>query len=117
MNLEVFNKIDNLAPFGSGNSEPKFIIENMKLINSKKVGDKHIKSVLLGQDGSTIKTIAFNAIENEVGAYLLTKKNKTFNILGKFSLNEWKGEKNVEFIIDDISVNKKHKITVPSSIG
>ena len=75
------------------------------------------ESVLLGQDGSTIKTIAFNAIENEVGAYLLTKKNKTFNILGKFSLNEWKGEKNVEFIIDDISVNKKQEITVPSSIG
>ena len=117
LNLEVFNKIDNLAPFGSGNSEPKFIIENMKLINSKKVGDKHIKSVLLGQDGSTIKTIAFNAIENEVGAYLLTKKNKTFNILGKFSLNEWKGEKNVEFIIDDISVNKNQKNKVPSSIG
>ena len=117
LNLEVFNKINNLAPFGSGNSEPKFIIENMKLINSKRVGEKHIKSILLGQDGTTIKTIAFNALESEVGAYLLTKKNKIFNIVGKFSLNEWKGEKNVEFIIDDISVNKKHKNLVPSSIG
>ena len=117
LNLDVFNKINNLAPFGSGNSEPKFIIENMKLLNSKIVGEKHIKSILLGQDGSAIKTIAFNAVESEVGAYLLTKKNKTFNIVGKLSLNEWKGEKNVEFIIDDISVNKKLKITVPSSIG
>ena len=89
----------------------------MKLINSKRVGEKHIKSILLGQDGTTIKTIAFNALESEVGAYLLTKKNKIFNIVGKFSLNEWKGEKNVEFIIDDISVNKKHKNLVPSSIG
>jgi single-stranded-DNA-specific exonuclease len=117
LNLDVFNKINNLAPFGSGNSEPKFIIENMKLLNSKIVGEKHIKSILLGQDGSAIKTIAFNAVESEVGAYLLTKKNKTFNIVGKLSLNEWKGEKNVEFIIDDISVNKKLKISVPSSIG
>ena len=28
------------------------------------------------------------------------------NIAGKLTLNEWKGQKNVEFIIDDISVNK-----------
>jgi len=33
---------------------------------------------------------------------------KAFNIAGKLSLNEWRGEKNVEFIIDDISVNKMH---------
>ena len=52
-----------------------------------------------------------------LGAYLLKKNNKTFNIAGKLSLNEWKGQKNVEFIIDDISVNKNNKNTVPSSIG
>ena len=48
---------------------------------------------------------------------LLKKNNKTFNIAGKLSLNEWKGQSNVEFIIDDISVNKTFKNTVPSSIG
>ena len=47
----------------------------------------------------------------------IKKNNKIFNIVGKLSLNEWRGNKNVEFIIDDISVNKEHKITVPSSIG
>ena len=50
-----------------------------------------------------------NATDNELGAYLLKKNNNTFNIAGKLSLNEWRGEKNVEFIIDDISVNKNKK--------
>ena len=72
------------------------------------MGEKHIKSVLLGGDASTLKTIAFNALDNDIGAYLLKKNNKTFNIVGKLSLNEWKGQKNVEFIIDDISVNKNN---------
>ena len=117
INLDFYNKVNNLAPFGSGNPEPKFVIENLKTVNGKIVGEKHIKSVLIGMDGSLIKTIAFNAADNNLGAYLLKNNNKTFNIAGKLSLNEWKAQSNVEFIIDDISVNKTLKNTVPSSIG
>ena len=117
INLEFYDKVNVLSPFGSGNPEPKFIVEDLKPINSKIVGDKHIKSVLIGPEGTSLKTIAFNATDSELGAYLLKKNNKTFNIAGKLSLNEWKGQKNVEFIIDDISVNKNNKNTVPSSIG
>ena len=117
VNLDFYNKVDLLSPFGSGNPEPKFIIENVKTINGKIVGEKHVKSILKGEDGSTIKSIAFNATENDLGSYLLKKNNKSFNIAGKLSLNNWKGQSNVEFIIDDISVNKTFKNTVPSSIG
>ena len=117
INLDFYNKVALLSPFGSGNPEPKFIIENVKTINGKIVGEKHIKSILIGEDGSTIKSIAFNATDNVLGSYLIKKNNKSFNIAGKLSLNEWRGQSNVEFIIDDISVNKTFKNTVPSSIG
>ena len=117
INLEFYDKVNTLSPFGSGNPEPKFIIENLKPVNSKIVGDKHIKSILIGPEGTSLKTIAFNAKDNELGAYLLKKNKNSFNIAGKLSLNEWRGQKNVEFIIDDISVNKDKKNTVPSSIG
>ena len=117
VNIDFYNKVALLSPFGSGNPEPKFIIENVKTINGKIVGEKHIKSVLIGKDGTTIKSIAFNAVDNDLGGYLIKKNNKTFNIAGKLSLNEWKGQSNVEFIIDDISVIKTLKNTVPSSIG
>ena len=117
LNIEFYNKVYTLGPFGSGNPEPKFVLEDMKSVNNKIIKDKHIKSILVGKDGSTVKSIAFNCIENEIGAYLLKKNNKLFNIAGKLSLNEWQGQSNVEFIIDDISVNKTLKNTVPSSIG
>ena len=116
LNINFYNKINILAPFGSGNPEPKFSIENLKSLKSKIVGEKHIKSILLASDGTTVKTIAFNSVDSDLGAYLL-KKNNPINIAGKLSSNEWKGEKNVEFIIDDISVNKEIKKMVPSSIG
>ena len=117
INLEFYNKINILSPFGSGNPEPKFVIEDLKSINSKVVGEKHIKSILIGPEGSSLKTIAFNATNSEMGEYLLKKSNNKFNIAGKLSLNEWRGQKNVEFIIDDISVNKTVNNSVPSSNG
>ena len=106
VNIDFFEKINLLAPFGSGNAEPRFLIRDLKVINSQIVGEKHIKSLLVGSDSSIIKTISFNSVETDLGSYLFKKNTKTFNIVGKLSLNEWRGQKNVEFIIDDISVIK-----------
>ena len=106
INIDFYEKINLLSPFGSGNPEPKFVIKNVRPVYSKIVGDKHIKSVFEGSDSSTFKTITFNSVENALGAYLLKKNIKNFNILGKLSLNEWRRQRNVEFIIDDISVIK-----------
>ena len=118
LNLDFFEKINILSPFGAGNPEPRFLLKDLKVLNSKIVGEKHIKSVLLGKDGSAIKTISFNSHSNEIGQFLLNNNKDFFSIVGKLSLNEWNGRRNVEFIIDDISVTKnQQKKMVPSSIG
>ena len=117
LNESFFSEVNSLSPFGSGNPEPKFVVENLEILKSSVVADKHIRSLLSAPDGSAIKSIAFNAIKTDLETYLLSKNRKKFNILGKLSFNEWKGQKKVEFIIDDISVNKTIINTVPSSNG
>ena len=109
LNFDFYNKIDSLSPFGSGNPEPKFLLENLRIVKSLIVGEKHVKAFLEAPDGNVIKAISFNSSQSDLGQFLLNKKSNRFNIVGKLSLNEWKGEKNVEFIIDDISVNKVQK--------
>tara|TARA_B100001094_G_C18019321_1_gene714260 strand:- start:21 stop:1034 length:1014 start_codon:yes stop_codon:yes gene_type:complete len=118
LNIDFFEKINILSPFGAGNPEPRFLLRDLKVLNSKIVGEKHVKSVLLGKDGSSIQTISFNSNSNEIGQFLLNNNKDLFSIVGKLSLNEWNGRRNVEFIIDDISVtkNQQNKM-VPSSIG
>ena len=108
LNENFFNQVNMLSPFGSGNPEPKFVIENLKLVKSQVVGENHIKALFSGEDGSTIAGVTFNATNTVLESYLTTKNSKKINIIGKLSLNEWKGQKKVEFIIDDISVNKTH---------
>ena len=117
LNQNFFSEVEALSPFGSGNPEPKFVIENLKLLKSSVVGDKHIRSLFTAPDGSIVNSVTFNAIKTDLESYLLTKNAKKINIFGKLTLNKWKGQKNVEFIIDDISVNKTINNSVPSSNG
>ena len=93
LNLNFFSKIDMLSPFGSGNPEPKFMLKKVKPVKSEVVGGKHIKSLLLAADGSTLKSIAFNTVDSEISPYLLDNKRHFLNIVGKLTLNEWRGEK------------------------
>ena len=50
------------------------------------------------------KIFAWNAINSPLEAFLDIKNKKTINIAGKMRLNEWKGQKNIEFMIEDISL-------------
>ena len=105
LNEEFFQEVNCLAPFGSGNSEPKFVIEDIKVVSSNIIGNNHIKSILSGKDGSTFKAFAWNAKNSPLEPFLNKKNKKKINIAGKMRLNEWKGKRNIEFLIEDISLN------------
>ena len=105
LNKEFYEEINFLAPFGAGNTEPKFVIENLQVVSSYLVANKHIKSVLYGKDGSVVKSVAFNAKNSPLEPFLSKNNKKKLNIAGKMNLNEWRGKESVEFIIEDISLN------------
>jgi len=105
LNEKFYQEVSCLAPFGAGNSEPKFVIENIKVISSNIVADNHIKSILIGKDGSTFKAFSWNAMNTPLEHFLDKKNKKTMNIVGKMRLNEWRGKKNIEFMIEDISTS------------
>ena len=105
INENFYNDIEILEPFGSGNNEPKFVVEELKVIKSDIVGNNHIKSLLSGKDGTIFKSIAWNAVNSPLEEILNKNNKKLFNAAGKMKLNEWHGQKNIEIIIEDISIN------------
>ena len=105
LNEDFFQEINHLGPFGPGNNEPKFVIENIKVVSSNTIADKHIKSILIGKDGSTFNGFAWNAKNTPLESFLSKKNKKIINIAGKMRMNEWKGVRKIEFMIEDISLN------------
>ena len=105
LNEDFYNEINLLAPFGSGNREPTFMIENLKVITTDIILNTHIKTLFLGMDGTSFKAYAWNGKGSVLENYLYKNKNKKINIAGNIRLNEWQGKKEVQFNIQDISEN------------
>ena len=74
INEDFYQNIDSLGPFGAGNNEPRFVIENVKVIRSDIIKQNHIKSLLCGKDGSVLKSFAWNAVNTPMELYLNKKK-------------------------------------------
>ena len=94
-----------LSPFGIGNPEPKFLIENLKLANSNIIANKHIKAIFYSKSNDVVKAIAFNSIGTVLESYLFKNNKSSMNIAGTLISNNWNGKSNIEFVINDISVN------------
>ena len=81
------------------------MLENIKVISANTVGNNHIKSILVGKDGFVFKGFAWNSINTPLEPFLNVKNKKKIDIAGKIRLNQWRGEKKAEFMIEDISLS------------
>ena len=102
-NINLLNEVNRLQPFGSYNTLPLFYIKKLKVIKTVLLQNKHITAILKPQIGSSIKSICFNCIGNEVGKYLLSYK-KNINVIGQIHENIWNNKKNLQLNIKDIVI-------------
>ncbi|MDB9819777.1 single-stranded-DNA-specific exonuclease RecJ [Candidatus Pelagibacter sp.] len=100
-NTDFFIDIKKLEPFGTGNPEPTFLIQGLKVIKTKILSNKHISLFLKSQTGFSIKSISFNSVNNKVGEYLLNYKND-LNVLGQINENIWNNKKTLQLTIRDV---------------
>ena len=100
-NKDFFIDIKKLEPFGTGNPEPTFLIQGLKVIKTKILNKKHISLILKSQTGFSIRSISFNSVNNKVGEYLLNYKNN-LNVLGQINENIWNNKKTLQLTIRDV---------------
>ena len=94
--------LDRLAPFGSGNAEPRFALSGVRVAFADLVGEKHVRCQVEGSDGARIKAIAFRAAETELGRLLLGGRNAPpLHIAGHLRLDSWQGQERVQMTIED----------------
>ncbi|MEZ0262903.1 MAG: single-stranded-DNA-specific exonuclease RecJ [Alphaproteobacteria bacterium] len=99
---DLVEKLEALAPYGSGHAEPRFAISGVKIIKPSVVGERHVSCFI--QDtagGSSLKGIAFRALDTALGETLLKAGTTPLNIAGHATINTWQGRKNVNFQIVD----------------
>ncbi len=102
-NLELLKALEQVAPFGAGNSEPRFVIANARLAFTKVVGTDHVKCSIEDGSGTRLDAIAFRCVETGLGHALLHHNDSPMHIAGKLRSNTWQGRTSVQMIIDDVA--------------
>ncbi|HXP12157.1 MAG TPA: single-stranded-DNA-specific exonuclease RecJ [Stellaceae bacterium] len=94
--------LEKLAPFGTGNAEPRFALPNLRILRADVAGESHLR-LILGDGAGTarLKGIAFRALENGIGPALLKGQGQGFHLAGHLRANNWQGREEVQLVIDD----------------
>ena len=102
-NMDFYNDIKNLEPYGTGNPLPTFLFKDLKVIKATVLMGKHISLIFKSRVGFSIKSISFNSVNSKVGEYLLNYK-KNLDVLGQINENIWNNKKALQLTIRDVIV-------------
>ncbi len=106
LNKNFFNQINMIGPFGNGNANPIFLIENVKIIKPK-ILKKKLISCFITKNNKIVKSMSFNHLNTKISFEILNSKNE-FNILVKIKDNMWNNKSSIELeIIDLIQITNK----------
>ena len=98
INLQFFNIIAQMEPFGPDNMRPIFIAKNVRDTGySKLVKEAHI-SFNLTQGNNSVRGIGYN-MPDKID---IVKSGKPFDIVFQLQLNEWQGNQSVQMQVIDL---------------
>lgn len=101
--FKIHDALEQLTPFGMGNSRPVLCLQSatiQRIFPLGKSGD-HVK-IIANHHNQKIECVGFgwgnilNSTENTL------KTGDTIDIAGTMKINEWKGNKTLQFFIEDI---------------
>lgn len=98
LSVQNIESLSRLEPFGMGNEEPLFVLKNVPISKVYTLSDgKHLK---IDIDYSHIQLSALFFYEGQRFDEL--KELKSMNIVGTLNINEYRNQKNINFMIKDI---------------
>jgi single-stranded-DNA-specific exonuclease len=98
---DLAETIQALAPFGQGNSEPRFVLPAVKIGKAEVVGENHLRLFVNGADGGRLKAMAFRCADRPLGEALLSTGAMPVHLAGKLRIDDWRGRHDVQFLVDD----------------
>ena len=102
---DLAEQLDLLAPYGDGNSEPTFIIQNATLGHVNLLKNGHISCSLTNMSGQRLNAIAFKVADTDLGQAFLRGIGQRFHILGTLKKDVWNGRQKVQIqILDAMAV-------------
>jgi single-stranded-DNA-specific exonuclease len=95
---ETIHQIRSLSPFGAGNPEPNFVARSLDVLESRIVGERHVKfKVRQAGEGNPLEAIGFGLGDKH------PLEGRTIDMVFTPELNRWQGYENIQLRVIDLS--------------
>lgn len=102
VNPTMVEAMDGAGPYGMGWPAPRIATGPVRIIKCDIVGTDHVRMIVAGDDGASIKTIAFRAAESDLGQQLLSApRGRKLWIAGRAKIDDWGSRPSAEIHLED----------------
>lgn len=94
LDINLYEQLKKLEPFGEGNLEPVFRLSEMTVLKVQRMGreQNHLRLVVRGESDESMSLVAFYALEE----WLEIQVGERIDVSITLTDNEWRGERRVE---------------------
>jgi single-stranded-DNA-specific exonuclease len=90
------------GPYGMGWPAPRIAAGPLRVIKADIVGQNHVRAIMAGDDGRSLKTVAFRQVETELGQALLNAPgDRRLWVAGRAKIDDWGARPAAELHVDD----------------
>jgi single-stranded-DNA-specific exonuclease len=102
---QLINQMEQAGPYGNGWPAPRVAIGPVRIIRADIVGTNHVRSIVAGEDGKSMKAMAFRQAETELGQMVLAANpGQRFWMVGRAKVDDWGARPATELHIEDIAM-------------
>ena len=102
VNPDLVTKLEEAGPYGVGWPAPRIATGPLRVIKADIVGSGHVRLILSGSDGASLKAIAFRQGDTALGQELLASpRDRALWFAGRAKIDEWSGGRSAELHVDD----------------
>ncbi|KUO56126.1 MAG: single-stranded-DNA-specific exonuclease RecJ [Sphingomonadales bacterium BRH_c3] len=99
---EFVETLERAGPFGVGWPAPRVAVGPVRIIKADIVGKDHLRVIAAGEDGRSLKAIAFRAAETDMAQTLLHRaQGRRFHLAGRVKIDDWGPRPQAELHLED----------------
>ena len=102
VNPELVTAMEAGGPYGTGWPAPRVAAGPVRIVRADVVGTNHVRCVVAGDDGRSLKAMAFRHAETPLGAALLgAAPHRKLWLVGRAKLDDWGSKPAAELHVED----------------
>lgn len=101
---ELITQMEGAGPFGNGWPAPRVALGPVRIIKADIVGTDHVRAIVSGEDGRSLKAVAFRQAQTELGQMLLHgDRSRRWWLAGRAKIDDWGSRPAAELHVEDMA--------------